>query len=155
MPFFLKLLNALRLSGSGSFIAFCTTSSFLCLSTMCLCKFVCIVEQNGQGLGILLFFFFNLPVPGATVCSNRGTTSGICSCFTLAGSVIPLTTSPCGSEPLIGNCIGDGVILLGKKGISHDSSGTAGDSSILSIRGISLRSDSSSLLLSDAFDAGT
>ena len=42
----------------------CTTSSILCFSTMCLCKFVCIVEQNVQGLGILLFFFINLPVPG-------------------------------------------------------------------------------------------
>jgi len=82
---------------------------------VCLCKFVCIVEQNGQGLGILLFFFINLPVPGATVCSNRGTTSGICSCFTLAEFVIPLTTSLCGSEPIVGNCIGDSVILLGKK----------------------------------------
>jgi len=42
----------------------CTASSILCFSTMCLCKFVCIVEQNVPGLGILLFFFISLPVPG-------------------------------------------------------------------------------------------
>jgi len=69
--------------------------------------------------------------------------------------VIPITKSLCGSEPLIGNCIGDGVTLLDRKGNSHDSSGTVGDSSILSIRDITLRSDYSSLLLSEAFDGGT
>jgi len=59
----------------------------------------------------------------------------------------------------VGNCTGvgslRGIILLGKKESHNTSSRTAGNLSILSIRGINPRSDSSSLLLSDAFDGGT